>query len=140
MIEEWGGPFMLKGLSSPEDARMAVQAGVTGVIVSNHGGRQLDHSAAAIDLLPEVVEAADGKIEVLLDGGIRRGTDIIKALALGATACMIGRPFLFGLAAGGEAGVARTMEILRTELERSMRLLGCTDVHQLNRSYLKELD
>jgi L-lactate dehydrogenase (cytochrome) len=91
-------------------------------------------------MLPEVVEAVDGKIEVLLDGGIRRGTDIIKALALGATACMIGRPFLFGLAAGGEAGVARTMEILRTELERSMRLLGCTDVHQLNRSYLKELD
>jgi L-lactate dehydrogenase (cytochrome) len=139
MKEEWGGPFMIKGIGAPADARLAADAGVSGVIISNHGGRQLDHAASPIDILPEVVEAVDGRLEVLIDSGIRRGSDVIKALALGAQACLIGRPFLFGLAAGGQAGVEKSIEILRSEIERSMKLLGCTDVKALDESYLRKI-
>jgi L-lactate dehydrogenase (cytochrome) len=137
MIEQWNGPFLVKGVSSPQDAKRIVDIGATGVIVSNHGGRQLDQSIAAIDALPAVVDAVEGKAEVLLDGGVRRGTDIIKALSLGARACMMGRPFLYGLAAGGKPGAARAVDILGSELKRSMMLLGCDDIHKLNPTLLR---
>lgn len=136
MIEQWDGPFLVKGVTRAQDARRIAELGASGIIVSNHGGRQLDQSIASIDALPAVVEAVDGKAEILIDGGIRRGTDIIKALALGARGCLIGRPFLYGLAAGGQAGVARSIEILASELKRSMMLLGCPDIAQLGPDYL----
>lgn len=140
MAREWGGPFLVKGIVSAEDAKRAVDCGATGIIVSNHGGRQLDHAIAPLDALPAVVEAVGDKAEVFLDGGIRRGTDIIKALALGATACMTGRCYLYGLAAAGKPGVSRAIELLRSELKRSMMLLGCTDVNELDRRYLRRRD
>lgn len=136
MIEQWDGPFLVKGVTRAQDARRIAELGASGIIVSNHGGRQLDQSIASIDALPAVVEAVDGKAEILIDGGIRRGTDIIKALALGARGCLIGRPFLYGLAAGGQAGVGRSIEILASELKRSMMLLGCPDIAQLGPDYL----
>jgi len=137
IIEEWKGPFAIKGILSAADAERAVQIGVTGIIVSNHGGRQLDHVPAPIEVLPEIVAAVGGRAEVILDGGVRRGTDVIKALALGAKACMVGRPYLYGLAAGGEAGVERALAILRSELERGMKLLGCRSLAELDASYLR---
>jgi L-lactate dehydrogenase (cytochrome) len=138
MIEQWGGPFLVKGISRPDDALRAVNTGATGVIISNHGGRQLDHSIAAIDALPAIVDAVGDRTEILLDGGIRRGTDIIKALALGAKACMIGRPYLYGLAAGGQPGVQRAVDILKGELLRGMMLLGCDDINTLSKAWLQE--
>jgi L-lactate dehydrogenase (cytochrome) len=132
----WGGPLVLKGILSPEDARLAVQHGVDGVIVSNHGGRQLDCVRSAIAALPDVVEAAEGRLDVILDGGVRRGTDVLKALALGAKACMIGRPFLYGLAAYGQAGVARAIEILSSELDLALALTGCARVSALNTAFI----
>lgn len=138
MIEQWGGPFLVKGICRPDDALRAVNTGATGIIVSNHGGRQLDHSVAAIDALPSIVDAVGDRAEVLLDGGIRRGTDIIKALALGAKACMIGRPYLYGLAAGGQSGVQRSIDILKSELLRNMQLLGCDDISKLSTAWLQE--
>jgi L-lactate dehydrogenase (cytochrome) len=137
MLEQWNGPFLVKGVTSPEDARRIADLGASGVIVSNHGGRQLDQSIATIDALPAIVDAVAGKAEIILDGGVRRGTDVIKALALGARACMFGRPFLYGLAAGGKPGVDRTIEIFSTELKRSMMLLGCPDVQKLDPGYLR---
>jgi len=137
MIEQWKGPFAIKGILSVEDAQRAVAAGATGIIVSNHGGRQLDHVPAPIEVLPEIVDAVGSRAEVILDGGVRRGTDVIKALALGARACMIGRPYLFGLAAGGEAGVKRALELLRSEIARDLQLLGCNSIAQLDRSYVR---
>jgi L-lactate dehydrogenase (cytochrome) len=137
MIEQWGGPFLVKGISRPDDALRAVNTGATGIIVSNHGGRQLDQSIAAIDALPAIFDAVGDRTEVLLDGGVRRGSDIIKALALGAKACMMGRPYLYGMAAGGQAGVQRTVDILRGELLRSMQLLGCNDIHKLSGAWLQ---
>src|SRR5579872_142799 len=115
----WGGPLALKGVMSAEDARRAADVGVTAVIVSNHGGMQLDGAAAAIEALPEIVRAVGDRVEVILDGGVRRGVHVLKALACGAKACSIGRPYLYGMAAGGEAGVAKALEILRTELVRA---------------------
>jgi L-lactate dehydrogenase (cytochrome) len=140
MIQEWGGPFLVKGILSPQDARIALDCGASGIIVSNHGGRQLDHAAAPIDVLSEVVEAVGGRAQVILDGGVRRGTDVVKALALGATACMIGRPYLYGLAAGGEEGVTKALTVLRNEIKRALMLLGCPDVKKLDRSYLRCTD
>jgi len=137
MIREWNGPFAIKGILRADDARRAADIGATGIIVSNHGGRQLDHSPAPFEVLPEIVAAA-GKAEVILDGGVRRGTDVLKALASGARACMVGRPYLYGLAAAGEAGVARAIGILRAELETGMRLLGCGTLSELNASYLRK--
>jgi 4-hydroxymandelate oxidase len=118
-------PVVLKGIVHPEDARIAAGAGAAAVIVSNHGGRQVDTSPATIEALPRVVDAVQGKIEVLVDGGIRRGTDVIKALARGARAVAVGRPVLWGLAAGGEEGVYHSLELLRTELDLNMGLCGC---------------
>jgi L-lactate dehydrogenase (cytochrome) len=137
MIEQWGGPFLVKGISRPDDALRAVNNGAPGIIVSNHGGRQLDQSIAAIDALPAIVDAVGDRTEVLLDGGIRRGSDIIKALSLGARACMMGRPYLYGMASGGQAGVQRTVDILKGELLRSMKLLGCNDIHKLSSAWLQ---
>jgi isopentenyl diphosphate isomerase/L-lactate dehydrogenase-like FMN-dependent dehydrogenase len=110
---------------------------VSAVIVSNHGGRQLDHVPATLEVLPEIVDAVDGRADVILDGGVRRGTDVVKALALGARACMIGRPYLYGLGAGGEPGVARALELLRAEMQRAMMLVGCRSVRELDSGYLR---
>jgi 4-hydroxymandelate oxidase len=120
-------PIVLKGVVHPEDARLAVRRGVDAIIVSNHGGRQLDTMPATIDLLADVVDAVDGAVPVLVDGGVRRGTDVVKALALGATAVGVGRPVLWGLASGGEEGVARVLEQLRAELEATLALCGSLD-------------
>jgi L-lactate dehydrogenase (cytochrome) len=132
----WPGPIVFKGVLTAEDARRALDAGAVGVVVSNHGGRQLESSPATLRALPEVVAAVDGRAEVLLDGGIRRGTDVIKAICLGARAVLIGRAYAYGLGAAGEAGVARAIEILRADLVRSMKLLGCGAISALDRSYV----
>jgi isopentenyl diphosphate isomerase/L-lactate dehydrogenase-like FMN-dependent dehydrogenase len=124
---------VLKGILTAEDALLAVSSGVDGIIVSNHGGRQLDGVSASIEALPEVVEAVNGRCEVYMDGGIRRGTDILKALALGAHAILIGRPALWGLAVDGADGVKSVLEILRDELERAMALSGCPTLGQISR-------
>jgi isopentenyl diphosphate isomerase/L-lactate dehydrogenase-like FMN-dependent dehydrogenase len=132
----WGGPIVIKGVLTGDDARHAVDEGAAAISVSNHGGRQLDCVQASLRALPEVVKAVNGQIEILMDGGIRRGTDIIKALALGARAVLCGRAYAYGLAAAGEAGVNRAIEILRTDLDRSLRLVGCASVTQLDRSFV----
>jgi L-lactate dehydrogenase (cytochrome) len=134
--DAWKGPMVIKGIHTGDDARRAVDEGASAVIVSNHGGRQLDGVRASIDVLPEVVEAVGTRTEVLMDGGIRRGGDIVKALCLGARAVLIGRAYAYALGAAGGDGVAYAVEILRTELVRTMKLLGCPSVHELNRSYL----
>jgi L-lactate dehydrogenase (cytochrome) len=134
--EVWKGPIVVKGVLTGDDARRAIDEGVAAISVSNHGGRQLDCVPASIRALPEVVKAARGQVEVLMDGGIRRGTDIVKALCLGARAVLCGRAYAYGLAAAGEAGVTRAIEILRTDLERTLRLLGCPAVTALDRSYV----
>jgi L-lactate dehydrogenase (cytochrome)/(S)-mandelate dehydrogenase len=124
----WPGPLLLKGVLHPEEARRAVAEGIDGLVVSNHGGRQLDGAPATAAVLPAIAAAVDGRIPVLVDGGIRRGTDIARALALGATACMIGRPHLWGLAVAGEAGVAAVLDLYRRELDRVMALCGFDDL------------
>jgi isopentenyl diphosphate isomerase/L-lactate dehydrogenase-like FMN-dependent dehydrogenase len=134
--EAWKGPIVIKGVLTADDARHSMDAGAAAVSVSNHGGRQLDGVQASLRALPEVVEAVQGRIEVLMDGGIRRGTDIVKALAMGARAVLCGRAYAYGLAAAGEAGVDRAIEILRVDLDRTLRLLGCPSVTQLDRSYV----
>ena len=126
--------MIVKGVHTADDARHATDAGADAVVVSNHGGRQLDGVPSAIAALPEVVDAAEGKLDIILDGGVRRGMDVLKALALGAKACMIGRPFLYGLAAAGGAGVARALEIYRTEIDTSLALLGRAGVAELDRT------
>jgi isopentenyl diphosphate isomerase/L-lactate dehydrogenase-like FMN-dependent dehydrogenase len=127
----WKGPLILKGILHPADATTAIDRGVDGIVVSNHGGRQLDGTPATIDALPPIVEAVAGRVPVLIDGGFRRGVDVVKALALGASACMIGRPHLWGLAVGGEAGVARVLDIYRREIDRAMGLCGATRIADL---------
>lgn len=134
--EHWRGPIVVKGVLTAEDARRAIDHGAAALSVSNHGGRQLDGVPASLRVLPEVVKAVNGQIEVWMDGGIRRGTDIVKALCLGARAVLCGRAYAYGLAAAGEAGVVRAIEILRTDLERTLRLLGCRSVAELDRSYV----
>ena len=131
-----GLPIVLKGVQTAEDARLACEHGAAAIVVSNHGGRQLDGVAATIDLLPEVVEAVEGRIEVLLDGGIRRGTDVLKALALGARAVLVGRAALWGLAVDGERGAARVLELLRAELALALQLSGCRAPAELTRAHV----
>ncbi len=131
IAREWGGPLAIKGLQSPQDALLAANCGASAVVVSNHGGRQLDGAAATIESLPAIVDAVGGRMEVIVDGGIRRGSHMAKALALGANACMIGRPYLYGLSAFGARGVRRSLEILRSELERTCALLGCATLAEL---------
>src|SRR6201993_554439 len=132
----WPGPIVVKGILIADDARRAVDEGAAAVVVSNHGGRQLDYSCATVRALPEIVAAVQGQIEILMDGGIRRGTDIVKALCLGARAVLFGRAYAYGLAAAGEAGVTRALEILRADLERTLKLLGCASIADLDASYL----
>jgi L-lactate dehydrogenase (cytochrome) len=132
----WPGKLILKGILDAEDARLAAAAGVDAIVVSNHGGRQLDGAPSSIAALPDVVDAVAGRSEVWFDGGIRSGQDILKALALGATACMTGRAFLYGLGAGGQAGVAQALDILRRELDVSMALTGSRDVRTVTRDIL----
>ena len=134
--EIWRGPIVVKGVLTGDDARHAIDVGAAAISVSNHGGRQLDGVPASLRALPEVVEAVKGRIEVFMDGGIRRGADIVKALCMGAQAVLCGRAYAYGLAAAGEAGVDRAIEILRTDLERTLRLLGCASVAELDRSYV----
>jgi len=130
-------PVLVKGILTAEDALLALEHGVSGIIVSNHGGRQLDGAVTSIEALPEVVEAVAGRCEVYMDGGIRRGTDILKALALGARAVLVGRPILWGLAVDGARGVQQVLSILHTELERAMKLAGCPRLSSINRALVK---
>jgi L-lactate dehydrogenase (cytochrome) len=134
--DAWQGPIIIKGVHTGEDARRAVDAGAQALVVSNHGGRQLDGVAATLDLLPEVVRAVRGQAEVLMDGGVRRGSDIVKALCLGARAVLIGRGYAYGLAAAGEEGVANAIEIFRSGLVRTMKLLGCPSLAELDASFV----
>lgn len=138
--EQWLGTVYVKGLLDPDDATRAVSIGCDGVVVSNHGGRQLDHSLASLEALPAIAEAVGARVEVLFDGGIRRGTDVVKALALGARAVLIGRPQIYGLIVSGEPGVIDVLEILRSELDRALVLMGIQDVRELDRSWLIERD
>jgi isopentenyl diphosphate isomerase/L-lactate dehydrogenase-like FMN-dependent dehydrogenase len=134
--DAWRGPIIIKGVMTGEDARRAVDEGAEAVVVSNHGGRQLDGVPASLRALPEVAQAVGGRAEVLMDGGVRRGADILKAVCLGARAVLVGRAYAYGLAAAGEAGVARALEILQADVDRTLRLLGCRSVADLDRSYV----
>lgn len=136
--ERWDGPIVIKGILDHEDARQAIAAGADGVIVSNHGGRQLDGVPSSVAALPPIVEAVRGEIPVLMDGGVRSGLDVLRALALGADACLLGRAWAYPLAAGGEKAVARMLGLLRAELKVAMSLTGCTDVRQAGRELLVE--
>jgi L-lactate dehydrogenase (cytochrome) len=133
----WDGPFVIKGILTADDARRAVAEGASAVVVSNHGGRQLDEVYPSIRALPEIVAAVGTKTEVLMDGGVRRGSDIVKALCLGARAVLVGRAYAYGLAAAGHEGVARAIQILLEDVERTLRLLGCPGVAELNESYIE---
>ena len=135
--QQWQGPVLVKGVLRPEDARRAVDLGADGVVVSNHGGRQLDTAPATLDVLAGIVEAVGSDTEVLLDGGVRRGTDVVKALCLGARAVLIGRPYVYGLAVGAEDGAAHVLRILRDEMTRAMILLGAASVKQLGPSWVR---
>ena len=132
----WSGPLLIKGILHPAEAAEAAGRGVDGIIVSNHGGRQLDGAAASLDALPGVVAAVGGRIPVLVDGGIRRGADVVKAIALGAACCLVARPQLWGLAVAGEAGVGHVLELFRTEIDRAMGLMGVKTVAGIGRDCL----
>jgi L-lactate dehydrogenase (cytochrome) len=134
--EHWKGPIVVKGVLTGDDGRRAVDEGAAAISVSNHGGRQLDCVPASVQALPEVVKAVKDQVEVLMDGGVRRGTDVVKAICMGARAVLCGRAYAYGLAAAGEPGVTRAIEILRTDVERTLRLLGCPSVAALDRSYV----
>jgi isopentenyl diphosphate isomerase/L-lactate dehydrogenase-like FMN-dependent dehydrogenase len=133
----WPGPLLLKGVLTVADARLAVERGVDGLVVSNHGGRQLDGAVASVEALPDIAEAVGTRVEVLLDGGVRRGADVVKAMALGARAVMVGRPYLYGLASGGEAGVARALQLLKGDIDKALGLVGVPRVTDLDRSILR---
>jgi L-lactate dehydrogenase (cytochrome) len=129
----WPGKLILKGILDVEDARIAAKTGAAAIVVSNHGGRQLDGAASSISMLPPIAEAVGSDVEVMLDGGIRSGQDLMRAIALGARACMSGRAYIYGLGAGGQAGVARAIEIIRNELDISMALTGVTSIAEIDR-------
>ena len=135
--KDWGKPLCLKGIMSVEDARKAVDVGASAIMVSNHGGRQLDGSRAPFDQLAEIVDAVGDRIDVICDGGIRRGTHVLKALSVGAKACSGGRMYLYALAGAGSRGVARAMELMRDEIERGMKLMGCNKLEDLSRHNLR---
>lgn len=134
--DAWGGPIVAKGVHTADDARRAVDEGADAIVVSNHGARQLDGVAPTIRVLPEVVQAVKGRTEILLDGGVRRGSDVVKAIAMGARAVLIGRAYAYGLGAGGHAGVARAIDILKIDVIRTLKLLGCAAVRDLDGSYV----
>jgi L-lactate dehydrogenase (cytochrome) len=133
----WTRPLLVKGVMRGDECQQLVDIGVDGIVVSNHGGRQLDCVPGAVEVLPEVVDAVGGKAEVFVDGGFRRGSDVIKAVALGAKAALIGRPYLYGLAANGEAGISRVLETFRTELDNNMALLGCASIADIDSSVVR---
>jgi L-lactate dehydrogenase (cytochrome) len=137
MRDAWQGPIVVKGIHTGDDARKAIDAGADALVVSNHGGRQLDGVAATLRALPEVVSAVNGRVDVLMDGGIRRGSDVVKALCLGARAVLVGRAYAWALGAAGGPGVARAIDILRTDIVRTMRLLGCSSIAALDGSYVE---
>jgi len=134
--EAWGGPIVAKGVHTADDARRAVDEGAAGIVVSNHGARQLDGVAPTIRVLPEVVAAVNGRTQILLDGGVRRGSDVVKAICMGASAVLIGRAYAYGLGAGGQAGVTRAIELLKTDVVRTLKLLGCAAIKDLDGSYV----
>ena len=134
----WGGPLVIKGIQTVADARKAVDAGSTAVMLSNHGGRQLESAPAPVDCIAPIADELHDKLEIICDGGVRRGNHVVKALALGASACSIGRGYLFGLAAGGQKGVEHALGLLKTEVERTMALLGCNSVTKLGRDYVQK--
>jgi isopentenyl diphosphate isomerase/L-lactate dehydrogenase-like FMN-dependent dehydrogenase len=134
--EAWGGPIVAKGVHTADDARQAVDHGAAAIVVSNHGARQLDGVAPTIRVLPEIVQAVKGQTEILLDGGVRRGSDIVKALCMGARAVLIGRAYAYGLGAGGQAGVTRAIDILRADVTRTMKLLGCSAIKHIDGSFV----
>ena len=136
MREQWKGPLFVKGILDPEDAERAVALGLDGIVVSNHGGRQLDFARPSLDALPDVVAAVGDRAEILFDGGVRRGTDVVKALALGARAVLIGRPYLYGMAVKGEAGVTHVLDIFKEEIDRAMALMGVASIRDLDPSWL----
>jgi len=133
-VKKWNGPFAIKGVMSVEDVKKAIDIGCTAVMISNHGGRQLDGSRAPFDQLAEIVDAVGDKIEVILDGGVRRGTHVLKALALGAKACSLGKAYLFALGAAGQQGVEALLQKIKAEINRDMILMGCQSIKELNRS------
>src|SRR5713101_1568391 len=137
MVRQLNGQFCLKGIMSAADAKRAAEIGCTGIVVSNHGGRQLDGSRASFDQLAEIVDAVGDRIDVLMDGGVRRGSHVLKALSLGAKAVGVGRFYLFALAAAGQAGVERALGLMKAEIERDMKLMGCSTIKQLTRSNLR---
>ena len=137
LAAEWGGPLAIKGVMTADDAKRAMASGATGLMISNHGGRQLDGAPAPVDQIRDIRDAIGAGPDLICDGGVRRGSDVVKALALGATACSIGRPYLYGLAAGGEAGVHRILSILIDEFERTMILAGINDVERLGRRHVR---
>ena len=134
VVKKWGGPFALKGVMSVQDAKRAVEIGASAIMLSNHGGRQLDGSRSPFDQLPAIADAVGGKIEIIVDGGIRRGTHVLKALSLGATACSFGKAFLYALSAGGQDGVEMLLRRMKDEITRDMILLGCKNIKELNKS------
>ncbi len=139
LVKQWGGPFVLKGIQSPADAKRAVEVGATAIMISNHGGRQLDAAPAPIDCVAAIRDAVGDRLELIVDGGVRRGTHVLKALALGANAVSIGRPYLYGLASGGQLGVERALGMLKSELERSMALLGCRTIAELGTGHVRRV-
>ncbi len=138
LLGEWGGPAVIKGVVRVDDARRAIETGFNAVIISNHGGRQLDHSPAPIDVLEEIVQAVGDRAEIILDSGVRRGTDVLTALSLGAKAVSFARPYLYGLAAGGEAGVKRALDIMAEAVRRDMALLGVRSISELDASFVRK--
>lgn len=138
LVEQWGGPFCIKGLQTADDAKRAQQIGATAIMISNHGGRQLEGTPAPIDCVQPMREAVGDELELIVDGGVRRGVHVLKALALGADACSFGRPYLYALAAGGEKGVTRVLDLMRDEIERSLALLGCTSISELRPSCITD--
>jgi L-lactate dehydrogenase (cytochrome) len=137
LASEWDGPLVIKGVQTVEDCRNAANAGATAVMLSNHGGRQLEAAPAPVDCIADVADALHDKLEIICDGGIRRGTHVVKALSLGANACSIGRGYLYPLAAGGQAGVERGLRLLRDEVERTMALMGCDSVDKLGSRFIR---
>jgi L-lactate dehydrogenase (cytochrome) len=139
LAEQWDGPFVIKGLQTADDARRAVDAGASAIMISNHGGRQLESAPAPVDCIVPIREEVGDSLELIVDGGVRRGTHIIKALALGANACSTGRGYLYGLSAGGQKGVERALELYRSELLRDMALMGCTKISDINSDYIRHV-
>jgi L-lactate dehydrogenase (cytochrome) len=139
LIKEWGGPFAIKGLQSPEDAKIARDIGASAIMISNHGGRQLDSSPAPVHCIRPIRDAIGNDLELIVDGGVRRGTHVLKALALGANACSVGRSYLYGLAAGGQPGVERALTLLHSEVERAMRLTGCAKISDITPALISQL-